>query len=90
MRELFASAFEHAQQDGRIASDADPQALARVMQAAADGLQVQRMLDSRSDRRWLIPSRGSRGSSGRFRATDATISAPRRRETPASLSPSPG
>jgi AcrR family transcriptional regulator len=45
LRQVFAAALAERQAAGHIVGDIDPQTLARILQAVADGLQIQWMLD---------------------------------------------
>ncbi|GAA1924861.1 TetR/AcrR family transcriptional regulator [Microbacterium aoyamense] len=49
LREVFIGAIGREQADGRITDRIDPETLARVFQAVADGMQVQWMLDPSVD-----------------------------------------
>ena len=45
LREGFADVIRRSQEEGRLADPVDPDTLARILQAVADGLQVQWMLE---------------------------------------------
>ncbi|MGQ2913648.1 TetR/AcrR family transcriptional regulator [Microbacterium kunmingense] len=45
LRGVFGLAIARAQTDGRISSEVEPETVARILQAVADGLQVQWMLE---------------------------------------------
>lgn len=49
LRRTFAEALAARQADGRLAPDVDPETLARIFQAVADGMQLQWMLEPEVD-----------------------------------------
>jgi len=49
LRSIFAHAFRRMQADGGLSKDIDPEVLARIFQAVADGLQLQWMQDPSLD-----------------------------------------
>lgn len=49
LRQVFATAIAHQQAEGQLTDRVDPQTLARIFQAVADGMQIQWMLDPEVD-----------------------------------------
>lgn len=49
LREMFAQVFARQQEAGRLPQDIDPETLARLVQAASDGLQLQWLQDPTVD-----------------------------------------
>jgi AcrR family transcriptional regulator len=49
LRQVFAAAIAHRQAEGQMTDRVDPQTLARIFQAVADGMQIQWMLDPEVD-----------------------------------------
>ncbi|MBN9176517.1 MAG: TetR/AcrR family transcriptional regulator [Microbacterium sp.] len=71
LRVLYVDALERAQREGALTSDVDAETLARILQAVADGMQLQWMLDPDVDMAATIDAVFTLLTAQRSGATDA-------------------